>query len=99
MSGYSGFYDRTEWLLMIGQRLRAEYEAVKEPVPERLAALVKQLETGSAPTDARPRNTDGSPANSPRGPGDGLHRDERRRAQPSTPTGPVLDPKSSPIGL
>jgi hypothetical protein len=35
---------RTAWLLEIGQRLRAEYAAVKEPVPERLVALIKQLE-------------------------------------------------------
>jgi hypothetical protein len=30
----------TAWLLAIGQRLRAEYAALEEPVPERLAALV-----------------------------------------------------------
>jgi hypothetical protein len=35
---------RTAWLLEIGRRLRAEYTAVQEPVPERLAALIKQLE-------------------------------------------------------
>jgi hypothetical protein len=85
MSGNSGFYDqrewydRREWLLMIGRRLRAEYEAVKAPIPERLAALVKQLETGSASTDARPRNTDSPPANLPRIPGDGLR--ERAKAR------------------
>ena len=47
MPGYSGFYDydRRGWLLAIGRRLRAEYDAVKEPVPERLVALIKQLET------------------------------------------------------
>jgi hypothetical protein len=47
--------DRSEWLLAIGRRLRADYDALKEPVPERLAALVKQLEAGTAP----PRDTDG----------------------------------------
>lgn len=31
------------WLLAIGRRLRAEYAAVEQPVPERLAALVAQL--------------------------------------------------------
>ncbi len=45
MPGYSG--DRREWLLAIGRRLRAEYDAIKEPVPERLAALIKQLEFGN----------------------------------------------------
>ena len=33
-----------KWLLAIGQRLRAEYPAVEEPVPERLAGLLRQVE-------------------------------------------------------
>jgi len=37
--------DRTAWLLLIGRRLKAEYDAVAEPVPPRLAALIEQLET------------------------------------------------------
>jgi anti-sigma factor NepR-like protein len=32
------------WLLEIGNRLRAEYAASQEPVPERLAKLIAQLE-------------------------------------------------------
>lgn len=36
--------DETAWLLAIGRRLRAEYAALEEPIPERLAALVAQLE-------------------------------------------------------
>ena len=36
--------DGTAWLLAIGQRLRAEYAALKEPIPERLTALLSQLE-------------------------------------------------------
>ena len=39
-------YQRT-WLLAIGRRLKAEYDAIAEPVPARLAALVKQLEMPS----------------------------------------------------
>ena len=35
------------WLLSIGRRLRAEYEAIAEPVPPRLAELIKQLEKPS----------------------------------------------------
>jgi hypothetical protein len=35
--------DRRVWLLAIGRRLRVEYDAIAEPVPPRLAALVKQL--------------------------------------------------------
>jgi len=36
---------QNEWLLGIGQRLRAEYDVVlAAPLPPRLAALVKQLE-------------------------------------------------------
>jgi hypothetical protein len=36
--------DRRAWLLALGRRLRVEYDAIAEPVPPRLAALVKQLE-------------------------------------------------------
>ena len=36
--------DGTAWLLAIGQRLRAEYDALAEPMPPRLTALLKQLE-------------------------------------------------------
>jgi hypothetical protein len=38
--------DRREWLLQIGQRLRLEYADIiaAAPLPERLAALLKQLE-------------------------------------------------------
>ena len=38
---------RRTWLLAIGRRLRAEYEAITEPIPPRLAELVKQLENPS----------------------------------------------------
>jgi len=41
--------DRTAWLLLIGRRLKAEYDALAEPVPPRLAALIQHLET--APED------------------------------------------------
>jgi Anti-sigma factor NepR len=40
--------DRRSWLLAIGSRLRAEYDAVAEPVPDRLAALIAQLEAPPA---------------------------------------------------
>jgi hypothetical protein len=45
--------DRRQWLLAIGQRLRAEYSAVKDPIPERLATLLAQLDapTHTAPVD------------------------------------------------
>jgi len=45
--------DQREWLLQIGQRLRAEYAdiIVAAPLPERLAALLKQLD--EAPDDPR----------------------------------------------
>jgi len=35
------------WLLEIGRHLKADYDATAEPVPPRLAALVKQLEMSS----------------------------------------------------
>jgi hypothetical protein len=36
--------NRKSWLLEIGNRLRAEYAAAEEPVPDRLAKLIAQLE-------------------------------------------------------
>jgi hypothetical protein len=36
--------DETAWLLAIGRRLRTEYATIEEPITERLAALVAQLE-------------------------------------------------------
>jgi predicted RNA polymerase sigma factor len=36
--------DRKTWLLAIGRRLRADYDALREPVPERLSALIRKLE-------------------------------------------------------
>ncbi len=51
--------DRRVWLLAIGRRLRVEYDAIAEPVPPRLAALVKQLEMrlpkGAAKKPVSPR--------------------------------------------
>jgi hypothetical protein len=46
MSDRDQFYplDRRVWLLAIGRRLRVEYDAIAEPMPPHLAALVKQLE-------------------------------------------------------
>jgi hypothetical protein len=35
---------RREWLLAIGQRLRAEYDALAQPLPPHLVVLVKQLD-------------------------------------------------------
>jgi hypothetical protein len=49
--------DRRAWLLAIGRRLRVEYDAISEPVPPRLAALVNQLESpaqGSGEEISRP---------------------------------------------
>jgi hypothetical protein len=36
------------WLLVIGQTLRAELDAVEQPVSERLAAMLKELERNRA---------------------------------------------------
>ena len=50
------------WLLAIGRRLKADYDATAEPIPARLAELVKQLERSAASNDdartapARTRN-------------------------------------------
>jgi len=55
----AGFYpeDRKAWLLEIGLRLRAEYDAAAEPVPPRLLALVRQLEetAGDSSPEKAPR--------------------------------------------
>jgi hypothetical protein len=47
--------DRTPWLLAIGERFRTEY-ALLEPLPERLTALITQVQEllGTA-TDAQQR--------------------------------------------
>jgi hypothetical protein len=37
--------DRRVWLSAIGQSLKSQYDALADPVPPHLAALVKQLET------------------------------------------------------
>jgi hypothetical protein len=42
-SEYSPF-DRTPWLLAIGEWLRSEYDSSSEPLPERLTALITQVQ-------------------------------------------------------
>ena len=37
--------DRSVWLSAIGQCLKDQYDALANPIPPHLAALVKQLET------------------------------------------------------
>jgi hypothetical protein len=37
--------DNRPWMLAVGRRLKAEYDAAAPPVPERLAVLIKQLES------------------------------------------------------
>jgi anti-sigma factor NepR-like protein len=49
--------NQRSWLLEIGNRLRAEYAAAEEPVPDRLAKLIAQLETPPATSD-RPAPSD-----------------------------------------
>jgi len=50
--------NKRAWMLAIGRRLRADYDAALEPVPERLAALIKRL--GPAPTRNIPEIQAGS---------------------------------------
>jgi len=48
-----GIYEgarRMPWLLAIGQMLRVELDDVKQPVSERLAALLKELDGLPLPT-------------------------------------------------
>jgi len=47
----AAFYESTRrmpWLLEIGRTLRAELDAVEQPVSERLAAMLKELERPTA---------------------------------------------------
>jgi hypothetical protein len=43
--------DRKAWLLEIARRLRADYDALLEPVPPRFARLIEQLEKPSRDQD------------------------------------------------
>lgn len=45
LSPNSSSEDKTAWLLAIGQRLRVEYDAVMEPMPPQLTALLDELRT------------------------------------------------------
>jgi hypothetical protein len=36
--------DRLAWLLLIGRRLKEQYDAIGSPLPPALALLLKQLE-------------------------------------------------------
>ena len=42
LSPYSYLQHEIDWLLAIGQRLRVEYDAVAEPMPLRLIALLEK---------------------------------------------------------
>jgi hypothetical protein len=52
--------DRKAWLLAIGRRLRADYDALREPVPEGLAALIRKLEQRSAAEAGESEKSNGS---------------------------------------
>jgi len=52
--------ERKAWLLAIGRRLRADYDALREPVPERLATLIRQLEQPASPAAAESTSSNGS---------------------------------------
>ena len=45
------------WLLEIGRHLKADYDVTAEPVPPRLAALVKQLEMSSIAESSQKKET------------------------------------------
>jgi hypothetical protein len=51
--------ERKAWLLAIGRRLRADYDALKEPVPEGLAALIRKLEQPARTGAAESTNSNG----------------------------------------
>jgi hypothetical protein len=45
LSPHPSSEDKTAWLFAIGRRLRVEYDAVMEPMPPRLTALLDELRT------------------------------------------------------
>ena len=57
-------FDRTPWLLAIGERLRSEYDAFSAPLPERLTALITQVQellgTGADAQQRTPARRTGS---------------------------------------
>jgi hypothetical protein len=59
--------NRRAWLLLIGRRLRAEYDALAEPVPPRLVALVEQFEKSVRENRERGSKS-AEPAEGPRSP-------------------------------
>lgn len=48
--------DRFAWLLLIGRRLKADYDAVGQPLPTALARLLEQLETREQQQDIQRRD-------------------------------------------
>jgi hypothetical protein len=70
MASRSGFLpdDRRQWLLAIGQRLRAEYSALRDPIPERLGALLAQLEAAQETAPAQERYGSAATPTAERGP-------------------------------
>src|SRR5262249_13445297 len=93
--------DRKEWLLAIGQRLRAEYAAVGDPIPERLAALVARLE------EPAPAASDGAAAGQASSPGQAPSQSvpprspapESDRSVSEYPRSSVRDAAGAPPGL
>jgi hypothetical protein len=83
--------DRREWLLAIGQRLRAEYAALGDPIPERLAALVARLEAPAAPAPAN-----AGPAASPAAE---AHVAPDRETVPERPGPPLHESRGQSTGL
>jgi hypothetical protein len=60
--------DGTAWLRAIGQRLRAEYDALAEPIPPHLMVLLDRLATAAegevercGSSALQPENQDGPP--------------------------------------
>ena len=51
------------WLLAIGRRLRADYDATAEPIPARLAELVEQLERSAKTSNDDARSGPGRTRN------------------------------------
>jgi len=83
---------RKAWLLAIGQRLRAEYAALRDPIPDRLAALVARLESPAEPAPATPGAAVAGPAAE-------AHVASRQEPAPESPSPPPHGPRGQSTRL
>jgi anti-sigma factor NepR-like protein len=60
--------DRLDWLLLIGRRLKADYDVLGQPLPAALARLLEQLEAREQQHDIQHRDAAADDENTTRSP-------------------------------